>query len=248
MKIYLYAFNMYAWFDKVFILNKNNNNFKAWDLIQNWEWYYFLVLWKNISFEEVYNTVYSSDINFTKTYSWLFSESTINLIHWMVYKRYSTYKNVIKFFLDTEIENLLTKEIKTNKKQKAYSINIWEINIKWNWEYQTLIVFPDIRSFKNIIWNNFNEWIFLYSLDTQNTKNKNRWNIKTWNEALIYSTSSEIFHDYKNLKEIYFIEPQKWYYAAQQDPRYKVWTVLEKIAENNNAKITIINSEEIFKN
>lgn len=248
MKIYLYAFNMYAWFDKVFILNKNNNNFKAWDLIQNWEWYYFLVLWKNISFEEVYNTVYSSDINFTKTYSWLFSESTINLIHWMVYKRYSTYKNVIKFFLDTEIENLLTKEIKTNKKQKAYSINIWEINIKWNWGYQTLIVFPDIRSFKNIIWNNFNEWIFLYSLDTQNTKNKNRWNIKTWNEALIYSTSSEIFHDYKNLKEIYFIEPQKWYYAAQQDPRYKVWTVLEKIAENNNAKITIINSEEIFKN
>lgn len=239
---------MYAWFDKVFILNKNNNNFKAWDLIQNWEWYYFLVLWKNISFEEVYNTVYSSDINFTKTYSWLFSESTINLIHWMVYKRYSTYKNVIKFFLDTEIENLLTKEIKTNKKQKAYSINIWEINIKWNWGYQTLIVFPDIRSFKNIIWNNFNEWIFLYSLDTQNTKNKNRWNIKTWNEALIYSTSSEIFHDYKNLKEIYFIEPQKWYYAAQQDPRYKVWTVLEKIAENNNAKITIINSEEIFKN
>jgi hypothetical protein len=49
------------------------------------------------------------------------------------------------------------------------------------------------------------------------------------------------------LKEIYFIEPQKWYYAAQQDPRYKVWTVLEKMAENNNAKITIINSEKIFK-
>jgi hypothetical protein len=42
----------------------------------------------------------------------------------MVYERYSTYKNVIKFFLDTEVENLLTKEIKTNKKHKAYSIKI----------------------------------------------------------------------------------------------------------------------------
>jgi primosomal protein N' len=102
-----------------------------------------------------------------------------------------------------------------------------------------------MRSFTNIIWDNY-EWILLYSLDTQNKKDTNWWKIKTWNEQLIYTTSSEIFQDFKNLKNIYLLEPQKWYYAAQQDPRYKVEIVLEKIAELNQANIKIINSEEIF--
>ena len=35
---------MNAWFDKVFLLNDADKKLKAWDLIQNWEWYYFLVL------------------------------------------------------------------------------------------------------------------------------------------------------------------------------------------------------------
>ena len=165
----------------------------------------------------------------------------------MVYERYTTYKNVIKFFLDSEIEKLLAKEIRPNKEKKSFNTKIWKYEIKWDWNYQTLIVFPDIRSYKNITWNENNEWIFLYSLDTQNIKNSNRWKIKTWNESLIYTTSSEIFQDFKNLKEIYFIEPQKRYYAAQQDPRYKVRIVLEKIAENYNSKITIIDSENIYK-
>lgn len=244
--MYLYAFNMYAWFDKVFILNDNKLKLKEWDIIQNKEWQYFLVLWENISYPEVYNTVYSSDTNFTNTYKWLLSKEAINLIHRMVYERYTTYKNVIKFFLDTEIENLLKKQSKPNKKKKPYNMRIWKYQINWDWSFQTLIVFPDIRSYSNIIWKEKNDWIFLYSLDTQNIKNSNRWKIKTWNESLIFTTSSEIFQDFSNLKEIYFIEPQKRYYAAQQDPRYKAGTVLEKIAENYNAKITIIDTENLY--
>jgi hypothetical protein len=42
----------------------------------------------------------------------------------MVYERYTTYKNVIKFFLNQEIEKLILKEVKPNKKKKAYSIKI----------------------------------------------------------------------------------------------------------------------------
>lgn len=245
MKTYLYAFNMYAWFDKVFILNDADNKISEWDLIQNWEWNYFLVLWEDISFSEVYNTIYSSDKNFRKIYSWLLSQKTIKLIHRMVYERYTTYKNVIKFFLNQEIEKQLLKEVKQNNKNKEYSTNIWKSKIQCNkWE-QTLIVFPDMRSFTNIILDNY-EWILLYSLDTQNKKDTNWWKIKTWNEQLIYTTSSEIFQDFKNLKNIYLLEPQKWYYAAQQDPRYKVEIVLGKIAELNQANIKIINSEEIF--
>ena len=243
--MYLYAFNMYAGFDKVFILNEKKSDLKEGDIIQNNEWFFFLVLWENISFPEVYNILYTSDTNFTKTYKWLISKETMKLIHWMVYERYTSYKNVMKFFIDSEIEKLLSKEIKPNKKTKNYDIKIWKHEIKWDWKEQSLIVFPDIRSYHNIIWTENKQWIFLYSLDTQSIKNSNRWKIKTGNEPLIFATSSEIFQDFKNLKNIYLIEPQKRYYASQQDPRYKVWRVLEKIAENYDAKITIINSEDL---
>lgn len=243
--MYLYAFNMYAGFDKVFILNEKNSKFTEGDIIQNKEWFFFLVLWENISFPEVYNTLYSSDKDFTIIKKALISKETMNLIHRMVYERYSNYKNVMKFFIDSEIEKLLTKEIKQNKKAKSFDIKIGKIQIKWDWKSQTLIVFPDIRSYNNIVWEEKKQWIFLYSLDTQNIKNTNRRKIKTWNESLIYATSSEIFQDFNNLKEIYLIEPQKRYYASQQDPRYKVWNVLEKIAENYSAKINIINSEDL---
>ncbi|MBF0932468.1 MAG: hypothetical protein HXJ92_03640, partial [candidate division SR1 bacterium] len=43
--------------------------------------------------------------------------------------------------------------------------------------------------------------------------------------------------------DIFFIEPQKWYYASQQDPRYKVGTVLEKMSELRGAKISEVSSE-----
>jgi hypothetical protein len=42
----------------------------------------------------------------------------------MVYERYTTYKNVIKFFLNQEIEKQLLKEVKQNNKNKEYSTNI----------------------------------------------------------------------------------------------------------------------------
>ena len=109
--MYLYAFNMYAGFDKVFILNEKNSKFTEGDIIQNKEWFFFLVLWENISFPEVYNTLYSSDKDFTIIKKALISKETMNLIHRMVYERYSSYKNVMKFFIDSEIEKLLTKEI-----------------------------------------------------------------------------------------------------------------------------------------
>jgi hypothetical protein len=42
----------------------------------------------------------------------------------MVYERYTTYKNVIKFFLNQEIEKQLLKEIKQNNKNKEHSTKI----------------------------------------------------------------------------------------------------------------------------
>jgi len=180
----------------------------------------------------------------TLVYKELLSPETVQLVHWMVYEWYTSYKNVIKLFLDQEIDKLLAKEIKI-KKKKSYSCKIWGNTISGTWESQTLIVFPDIWSFTNLIDQENFEGIFLYSLDTQSKKNTNRWKIKK-GEWLICTTSSEIFQDYSNLKKIYFVEPQKWYYTSQQDPRYKIDMVIKKLAELHNAEIKEISSEMLY--
>ena len=42
------------------------------------------------------------------------------------------------------------------------------------------------------------------------------------------------------------MEPQKWYYASQQDPRYKIDMVIKKLAELHNAEIKEISSEMLY--
>ena len=244
MDTYLYAFNEYAWFDRIFLLNNAPESFEVGDLVSAWTNTY-LVLWQELSFSEIYDKKYSWTIMPTLLYKSFCSIQTIQLIHWMVYEWYTTYKNVVKLFFDQEIDSLLWKEIKPKKGKMYHSCKIWNQIITWE-KYQTLIVFPDIRTFLNIFPENKFEGTFLYSLDSQAKKNKNRWNIKTGNENLIATTSSEIFQDYNNLKKIYFIEPQKWYYAAQQDPRYKVDMVINKLAELYQAEFLTISSENLF--
>jgi len=56
----------------------------------------------------------------------------------------------------------------------------------------------------------------------------------------IYASPGEIFQDYDNLKKIIFIDPHKWYYANQQDPRYKVGAVLEEMAKVYGAELEMV--------
>jgi len=57
--------------------------------------------------------------------------------------------------------------------------------------------------------------------------------------STIYASPSEIFHDFYDLKKIIFIDPHKWYYANQQDPRFKVGAVLEEMAKLYEAELEI---------
>lgn len=84
-------------------------------------------------------------------------------------------------------------------------------------------------------------WIdVLLSTNTQNQKDKSRWNIKQWNTNIIIATHSEIFQDYKNLKKIVIFYPHKWYYSNQQDPRYKTLAVVQKMSEIYKCELEII--------
>ena len=86
---------------------------------------------------------------------------------------------------------------------------------------QILVVFPDLWTRENYLQAD-KEAFLLNSLDTVAKKQTNRWKIKQSLSGIIIATGSEIFQDFQNLSDIFFVEPQKWYYASQQDPRYKV--------------------------
>jgi len=73
--------------------------------------------------------------------------------------------------------------------------------------------------------------ILLSSADSQNKKDKSFWEVKTGNAHLLLTTHAELFQDFADLQKIIFVDPHKWYYANQQDPRYKTPDVVAKLAE-----------------
>lgn len=155
----------------------------------------------------------------------------------MVYYRYSSYKSVIRYFVFQDIDYLLAKEVNKKQFKKMDEKLFSDLKIIWfdvSFEGQTLVVFPDLFTLyqnlpSNILDNE--KTSLLISTDTQLQKAKKWWSIKKWSSNLIISTHSEVFQDYKNLKKIILFDPSKWYYTNQQDPRYKIWEVLDNLSE-----------------
>lgn len=158
----------------------------------------------------------------------------------MVDHHYTTYKSVVRLFFTPDIEKLLERESKLKN---------WKMEkLKHEKEGQTLIVFPDLRTMTNESgkiekWKNGkmeNEIVTLLSSNTQNQKDVHRWEIKKWIKSVIVCTYAEIFQDFHNVKKIIFVDPHKWYYASQQDPRYKVGEVIEEMKELYGAEVEIV--------
>jgi len=220
---------------------------------------YFLVLWSEVSFAEQY--VYDlreEESKYEIVHKKFLNKQTIDLIHWMVYRRYAPYYNVVpKLFLPTEIEKLVDR--KTSKKapinkgdsqtlaplyQRGVGV-ILNKNITFSQFGQTLVVFPDLRTLMNLTDEKFisQTWVdTLLSSNTQNQKDKSRRNIKNGNTNIILATHSEIFQNYKDLQKIIIIWPHKRYYANQQDPRYKTLDVVKKLSEIRDCELEIIDT------
>lgn len=261
---YLYWFTKYAWSDKI---RKISWKLKAWDLFLFWDDYY-LSLWDEISFFEQYvYEIREPEDKFKLIEKNLISKETIQFINYMVYERYCPYYNVMKYFLPQEIDKLV--ERKVAKKKSSVKINIlswinsmsswanltssWAkskdidssslCSSEWQNDWQTLIVFPDLWTLINSTDDEFRKqpWVdTLLSTNTQNQKDKSRRNIKLWNTKVIFATHSEIFQNYNDLKKIIIVHPHKWYYANQQDPRYKTLSVVQKMSEIYNCELEII--------
>ena len=240
--MYLYAFSLYAGADKVFYYEGEKMSFQAGDLLQEGS-DFFLVLGEKISFPESVTTRYTSSPKLF--FPQLLKAPSIQLLHWMVYERYTSYKKVVPLFLDHDITALLSKAQKEKQNKQSFELTIGKTKISHYGEGQVLIVFPDLWTVSNIIDLQHPQGLLLSALDGKSKKNKHRWQIKSWAEKLIFSTGSEVFQDFMKLEKIYFIEPQKWYYSSQQDPRYKVETVLRQMTLFFQAELHILESETL---
>jgi len=218
---------------------------KSWDLLQLWS-EYFLCLGKKISFEELYMKVEElKSWNVEMCYKWFLNKETMALLHWMVETYYTTYKSVVKHFVTDELHKLLEREgkIKHGKMEGwKHGKMLESFSVAESW--QTLVVFPDLRTLTNACGNveelKSGNVSLLLASQTEKQKAEHRWEIKKGMRSVIICTYAEIFQDFQDLKKIIRVDPHKWYYANQQDPRYKVGEVVKKMAELWSAELEMV--------
>lgn len=235
-KQYLYSFDRFADNDKVFTIENGNKLWKG-DLFKIDE-SYFLCLGSDISWQGKYKTIFKSEIsNLNLVKKNFISTKALEVVNFLVYQYYSVYRKIIPLFLDTDVEKMLKYDIykpKTSKYQKIlFNSEIYNIEIlpeKKNW--QQLVVFPDLWTMENLLdTGKFKNVEMLISSNTQVKKDKIYWQIKNGYIDTLFCTYSQIFQNWKNLKNIILIDSHKRYYKNQQEPRYYVPTVLAEIAK-----------------
>ncbi len=234
-KLFLFAFEKYAGFDRIFFVDKKETkSFSKWDLIEA-QGFKYLVIWEEISFKELYT--YQLRLSATEIHilqKKFLDSKTIDFVNFLVYTYYSTYKKVLNSFLNFDIENMFKEEIKKSYKpafQKAY---LEENTIKFDTQKiqgQQLIVFPDLWTLEQSTKGWEKGALIMHWMNTKKQRNKAFREIKKWKTSTLLCTHSQIFKPWKNLKNILMVDSHRWYYKNQQDPRYSTYEVLEKLSK-----------------
>lgn len=228
--MYYFSFTRFFGIDMVVWIN-GLNKVKPWDLIKIGS-EYFLCLGEQVQFDELYNhKLDMSDMIFELIYKWFLSMKSLKLIDFLVYEYYSTYRKVLNLFMDLDIDKFLSRQ---TSKKRTITYNKAEFDLgkstlrfsESSSNGQQLVVFPDVWTLSNFcsesIFSDKNIKI-LYGQSTEKQKSELfRW-IKNWSIWTLICTHSQLFQDWKDLKNIVLIQPDKWYYKSQQDPRY--WTI-----------------------
>lgn len=233
--MYLYGFTTFAGIDKVMKVDRDDLWFSAGDLLQSDD-EYFLVLGDEVSFTEQYTSRFPEGRDLQLIYSHFVWKKYIARIHWMVAQYYSIYRNVMKYFVSQDIESLLKKEVR--KKPN------WLKKIKLDARFfgvpslaekgQTLIVYPDLWTMYMMVdesVRNHPGVLLLHSSDTQVKKDKAFRQVKHGLVKYVLVTHAELFQDFYDLQAVVLVHPYKWYYANQQDPRYKTPEVLTYLSD-----------------
>lgn len=217
---------------------------------------YFIALGKEISWKDLYVL---PDLHFelrnVQVCVTLFGKQTLQLVHWMVYWYYTSYRSVVHLFVGDIMHYL--KSLQKVKTMKGKDRNIYaryntivaqdgsgavdsqslprlwyDTTIK-----QTLVVFPDLLSLRH----RFQDIDYILNgQDSMSRVMKYYHDLQHGYKNILITTSANIFMDYKNLSQIICYFPDTRYYKAQQNPRYYVPEVLEKMKIIRKANITFI--------
>jgi primosomal protein N' len=227
------------------------------DLLIAWGGWYGLVLGEDIAWREQYTKVWKfssekKDIQEVDiAYTWLLSEQAIVLLHWFVNEWYTTYKNSLGLWLH-DIDDIVKRAPKRQPKKKK-KINSLLLNFSLvssstqqlvieseEVHWQQLIVFPDVWSLIQCVPNELQQrkdMCILHGKSSKKQKSDAFWWIKTGSIAVLICTYSQLFQDRHDLKYITLVDAHTWYYKHYQDPRYAVWTVIERMKQLYDAKL-----------
>ncbi len=109
--MYLYGFSRFYGNDKVcnVVFSKGISSYHPGDLLESGN-EFFLVLGEHVAFSEQYT--YSDHLPLSMKHHHFLSESTLQLLHYMVETYYTTYSSVIKLFLPADIEKVIKYQSK----------------------------------------------------------------------------------------------------------------------------------------
>lgn len=234
------AIKLHIWkFDEYAILSEDCK-YRIGDLI-SYSDSYFLILWQQDNFHK---TIHIEATYTSLVYRSLISIKTVKCINRMVLYWYSTYYNILPLFVCMD-RNLMTKYHRKSKKKPSYQLleyhNDWLEQHTWTTMGQQLVIFPDLWTMTNMI-STYQQWWgvkVLYSQMTNKQKIETFWWIKYGTIHTLICTHSQLFQDRKQLSHILIIDPHKWYYKNQRDPRYHTMQVATYMANLYSCPLSV---------
>ena len=146
----------------------------------------------------------------------LLSPQSLEMIHRMVYQRYSSYNNIIPLYLGRDLEKLLSYKRSTVRSPQG----------------QTLRLFPSIFALELYRQEHSDlgeHTEVLIGSSTIVQKSKAFRNLSTGASHTLLCTHSQMFQNRNNLTHIELMDQHSPYYRSFKDPRYRVKDVVSKL-------------------
>jgi len=230
------------------IVSHYNDSMQVWAWMRDEQDNYYIVLGTTIHRPHLYKITQAPAL-LTSLQIWSttlmihISSTTLTLIHQLVYEYYTTYTNIIKLFVPSDFDKLITKAPRSTTKSKSSYHSIIKSN-------NTLTISDQLQSGQQCIimpdrWTIINyrderEYNLKDCIGSQHTSVQDikwYWNLKSWLTSKIICTPAECFWEYDHLTQIVVIDPHKRYYKSQQDPRYDIMRVAELMAHTYDCEL-----------
>lgn len=214
--LYFYRFNQIREDQAVVSCDTIHNIFTPGVLLQEWR-DFLLCLGEEVSRPELVSARYS--FVDPKVIVQLCQDTTIDMIHQMVYEWFSSYKDVTPLFFWSDIELLLKHKPIEQKKNTT--------------SWQILHIFPSLFALTQFVgFSEPKDKALILSWQTTPVQRAKHYRaIQSGQIQHIFATHSQIFWDWYNLQEINFHDEYSPFYAVHAEPRYTVPMVVKKMKE-----------------